>query len=89
MIDMHKDIIMGMEELFPVYMYCYGDWTDCIILGCDAADTRYAKKLVDDIFFEYKMSLRPLNDTINALHVNFSVLLNQAIELVSCHRRLC
>lgn len=54
-----------------------------IYLGCHAADVRYAKKLVDDILLEYKRSIRPLNDTTNVVRVNFSVFLNQVIELVS------
>lgn len=56
----------------------------CVCLECDAADIRYAKKLVDDILFEYERSIRPVNDTKNIVHVNLAVFLKQVIEVVSC-----
>ncbi|XP_077973195.1 uncharacterized protein LOC120348676 [Styela clava] len=52
-----------------------------VIKETESARGNYVKKLIDDLFLTYKKDIRPVNNTEEAVSVNFTVFLFQILEL--------
>ncbi|XP_061828616.1 neuronal acetylcholine receptor subunit alpha-10-like [Nerophis lumbriciformis] len=74
------ELFFNMKQMEIPILFCFFIWVT-VLPACWCAHSKYAQKLLSDLFANYTSALRPVEDTGDILNVTLQVTLSQVIDM--------